>query len=176
MRFQRVGEHRAVPWRNGAGVTMEIVVGGDPLDWDWRLSLATVAGDGPFSAFPEVVRQLVVVEGIGMVLTVDGIDVACRPDAVVVFDGGAVTSGRLVDGPVRDLNLMVRRGRASLRLSVVTGPAAVAGAVAAVALTRAHAAATDLGPYDALLDLGGAAVECGTGKLAFVIAGPGIDA
>ena len=76
-----------MPWRNGAGVTMEIVVGGDPLDWDWRLSLATVAGDGQFSAFPEVVRQLVVVEGIGMVLTVDGIDVACRPDAVVVFDG-----------------------------------------------------------------------------------------
>ena len=41
------------------------------------------------------------------------------------FDGGATTSCRLIDGPIHDLNLMLRRGRATGRLEVVTTDALV---------------------------------------------------
>ena len=50
-----------VSWKNGGGSTTEIAVfppdaGFD--DFDWRVSLATVAADGPFSAFPGIERTL----------------------------------------------------------------------------------------------------------------------
>ena len=62
-------------WKNGGGVTREIVASpeGAPLDaFDWRVSLADVSADGPFSSFPGVDRTLTVVEGAGMDLMVGG--------------------------------------------------------------------------------------------------------
>ena len=44
---------------------------GASLDtFDWRISMARVASDGPFSEFPGIDRTLAVVEGSGMVLTI----------------------------------------------------------------------------------------------------------
>ncbi|XES00502.1 HutD family protein [Streptomyces sp. S1D4-11] len=57
-----------VPWKNGGGVTREIVAwpeGADMGDFEWRVSLADVGGDGPFSAFADVDRILTMVEGGG---------------------------------------------------------------------------------------------------------------
>ncbi len=67
--------HRRMPWKNGGGVTVEIAVhpqGASVDDFDWRVSMATVASHGPFSIFPGIDRTLSVLEGDGILLDVDG--------------------------------------------------------------------------------------------------------
>jgi hypothetical protein len=48
-------DYHLVPWKNGGGVTREVAAcypqGGDGQDFLWRVSIATVAGNGPFSHF-----------------------------------------------------------------------------------------------------------------------------
>lgn len=98
-----------VPWKNGGGVTRELVLeGGDPFEW--RLSAATIDRDGPFSEFVGVDRVLVLLRGGGVVLDIDGSMVRLvGPGAGVSFAGEARVDSRLLDGPTLDLNLMTRR-------------------------------------------------------------------
>lgn len=104
----------ARPWDNGGGVTRDLVAGGDP--WRWRLSLADIAADGPFSAYPGVERWFAVAEGAGVELTIGGVAAVIRPlDPPLVFDGAAAPHCRLLDGPVRALNLMLRGARGVMR-------------------------------------------------------------
>jgi environmental stress-induced protein Ves len=104
-----------VPWANGLGTTAVIARGPDTDDWTWRLSLADVATDGPFSSLPGIDRWIAVASGEGMVLTIDdGEPVRIgHHDPAFAFDGGATTTCRLLDGPIRDLNLMLRQGTAT---------------------------------------------------------------
>lgn len=104
-----------VPWKNGGGSTIEIAIG--PLeagfdDFDWRVSLATIAEDGAFSQFPGVDRTLALVDGHGMTLQIDG-EPALISDAepVVAFDGSSEVSARLNRGPTLDFNVMSRSER-----------------------------------------------------------------
>lgn len=107
-----------MPWANGGGTTAEVLV--HPVgteSWDWRLSLADVASDGPFSALPGIDRLILVAEGAGMHLTVGSTTHRLTTDDdAFAFDGGADTTCRLVDGAITDLNLMLRRGHAAGRL------------------------------------------------------------
>ena len=111
MKWQPERDHRVMPWANGRGSTKEIVTSpiGDP--WVWRLSLADVDEDGPFSLLPGIDRSLVVASGKGMRLEFDGsgATVVVRTFESVSFAGDLPTRAALLDGPVRDLNLMVRR-------------------------------------------------------------------
>ncbi|WP_251022698.1 HutD family protein [Streptomyces sp. ISL-10] len=125
MRLLRAAGRVAVPWKNGGGVTREIAASpeGAPMDaFDWRISLAEVADDGPFSAFPAVDRTLTVVEGRGMELTVGGerlvVDERFVPRD---FPGDRATEGRLLGGPVVNFNVMHNRDRAVVMTSVVRG-------------------------------------------------------
>ncbi len=110
MRVQRFGEHRAMPWANGLGTSYEVASDRN-VDgvWTWRVAIAPVVLDGPFSVMPGVDRELVVIEGNGMVLEVDGESVKCLPGQVVRFSGDSATCAQLVDGPVFDLGLMTVR-------------------------------------------------------------------
>ena len=100
-----------VPWRNGGGLTRELLSWPSPSGWRCRVSVADIASDGPFSAFPGVTRHFVVLEGDGVVLDFAGRQIEQRPgDAPLVFDGAAAPGCRRLGGPVRDLNLMTRRG------------------------------------------------------------------
>lgn len=113
MRILRAADRLATPWRNGGGVTREVAAWppGAGLDaFDWRVSLADVATDGPFSAFPGVDRVLTVIAGDGLVLEIDGRTTRLEPGAPLAFPGEAVVMARLTAGPIRDLNVMVRRG------------------------------------------------------------------
>lgn len=72
VRILRAAGRAAAPWKNGGGVTREIAAGPEGAGMDtfaWRVSLADVGADGPFSVFPEVTRVLTVVDGAGMELT-----------------------------------------------------------------------------------------------------------
>ena len=120
MKVQRLSEHRAMPWANGRGTSYEIASDRN-VDgvWTWRVAIAPVVADGPFSAMPGVDRELVVIEGNGMVLDIDGELVKCLPGQVVRFSGDSTTFARLVDGPVVDLGLMSVRGSVTSSMVVV---------------------------------------------------------
>ena len=138
-----------MPWANGRGTTLEIIAFPTPEAWTWRLSLATVADDGPFSSLPGVVRFIAVAEGAGMVLTIDGVEHRLAKFEAMAFSGGAATLCALIDGPIRDLNLMVRRDGPApdadeLRVERIRRGTTVtaAGAVAMVVLDGAIAVST----------------------------------
>ena len=121
MKVQRLSEHRAMPWANGLGTSYEVASDRN-VDgvWTWRVAIAPVVLDGPFSAMPGVDRELVVVKGNGMVLDIDGESVECLSGQVVRFPGDSTTFARLVDGSVVDLGLMTVRGSVTRSMVVVT--------------------------------------------------------
>lgn len=118
-------DHRVMPWKNGFGRTTEIAI--DPPDADvggrfrWRLSIADVEQSGPFSAFPGYERTIMVIAGHGMDLAV-GDQPARRLDRLFepfVFSGDRPAECRLLNGPIRDFNLMVERSSLRSRLTVL---------------------------------------------------------
>ena len=98
-------------WANGLGITHEVVASPTSDDWDWRLSIAEVSEDGPFSVLPGVDRILVVATGNGITLNVDGDFHKLQRFEKHHFDGQATTVGALTNGPIYDVNLMVKRDR-----------------------------------------------------------------
>lgn len=165
----RLAEVPATPWKNGGGVTREIATGGvgdSRTDWGWRVSLAEVAQDGPFSIFAETDRVIAVIEGAGMDLVrPDGTRLALEPLQPLRLAGEHPFEGRLRDGPVRDLNVMVRRGLFTAEMEIRQGPGALSveiddGDVFLLhALTggcgvRVDDAAEDLAPAETLVHAG----------------------
>lgn len=121
MRLLKAADHRRMPWKNGAGETIEIAVhpeGAGLEAFDWRVSLASVAVDGPFSVFPGIDRTLAILEGAAMVLDIEGLGRhrLTPQTAPLAFPADAPTSARLEDGPIADLNVMSRRGVRTHRL------------------------------------------------------------
>ena len=118
----RAEDHQRMAWANGGGTTYQVATSPDGagLDtFDWRVSLADVESDGAFSSLPSVERILVLIEGHGMDLVVDGRVKGLGPFEPVRFDGAAETSCVLTAGPTRDLNVMTRRGRCTADLDVL---------------------------------------------------------
>ncbi|MEN9419025.1 MAG: hypothetical protein RI988_2645 [Pseudomonadota bacterium] len=130
----RLADVPAQPWRNGGGTTRELLAwppGSSPEGWQLRVSVADITCDGPFSAFPGIERGFAVLEGAGVALTLpalgepgpgegQGAQDTRQLDptsAAFVFDGAHAPGCRLVAGPTRDLNLMVRRdtGRVAMQ-------------------------------------------------------------
>ncbi|TDR48428.1 hypothetical protein DFR29_10148 [Tahibacter aquaticus] len=137
MRIRRLdsSHYRRMVWKNGGGITTEIArspAAGD--DFDWRISIAEIAQDGDFSIFPDVDRELMLLDGGGIELLIGSeenviLDTRYRKHA---FPGEAPVSCRLLDGPTRDFNVMVRRGRcrAELLARTIVGPQLLFPAVA----------------------------------------------
>lgn len=109
------------PWKNGGGSTTEVAISppGAGLDsFDWRISLATIAADGPFSSFPGVDRTLALVDGPGVMLDLgDGRKYALNEDEPIIeFPGEAPVAAALAGAPTTDFNVMTRRARCHHRL------------------------------------------------------------
>lgn len=150
-RVIRWADRATQPWRNGGGVTHELLREPDVGDFALRLSVAEVAADGPFSTFPGVDRVILMLEGRGFRLTGPrGAAEILQIGAPFPFAGEDPWDCALVDGPVRDFNVMVDRRvhRASVEVAggaVDLGPR---GFVLALAPTRADDVA--LGRWDLL--------------------------
>ncbi|MGO8088565.1 HutD family protein [Rhizobium leguminosarum] len=113
MRILRAGDHKRMPWKNGKGETVEIAVfppDASINDFDWRISMATVAEDGPFSIFPGIDRTLAILDGNGMVLDVAGSPVLLTTASdPLAFPADIPVAAMLEDGAITDLNVMTRR-------------------------------------------------------------------
>ena len=113
----------AQPWRNGGGVTQELLawpVEGAGSDWQLRISVARIESDGPFSAFPGIERWFAVLQGEGVVLHFANRRLMLGAGSEPVrFEGAAAPGCDLLDGPTQDLNLMVRSdaGRGAMLLA-----------------------------------------------------------
>lgn len=110
-----------MPWRNGGGTTTEIVLepGRVPDRFLYRVSIADVASDGPFSRFDGYERHILVLDGAGMTLDAGAHgSLALRPLEPAVFSGDWDVTGTLVAGPVRDFNVIVDREQAIATLAV----------------------------------------------------------
>ena len=130
-RFLQPADYAISLWKNGLGETVEVAraparaaeeTGFD--NFDWRVSYAAVVADGPFSEFPGIKRTIMVFEGDGMELTLrqpDGAETLQRllPFAPFTYPGETPVHGRLLNGPVRDLNLMCRRSRCEGAVEIV---------------------------------------------------------
>ena len=90
--------------------------------WTWRVAIAPVPEEGPFSHFEGIHRRMIVFEGGTMVLDVGGETLRCPPGVVVEFPGDVPTTATLPDGPIVDLNLMTRRGVADGTMRHATAP------------------------------------------------------
>jgi hypothetical protein len=118
-------DYREMPWKNGGGSTTELLIHppGATLEGGflWRLSMADVAGSGPFSPFPGVDRTLLLLSGNGMELDhgEHGRQTLAGPLEPVTFSGDWATRGRLLDGPCRDFNVLSARGRVRHQVKVL---------------------------------------------------------
>lgn len=111
----------ARPWKNGGGHTRELLAWPQADAWSLRLSVAEIARDGPFSAFPGIERWFAVVDGPGVVLALAaGAQRVERGAAPLRFDGAQAPACTLLGGPSTDLNLMVRRDAGSAALHAAT--------------------------------------------------------
>jgi environmental stress-induced protein Ves len=103
-------------WRNGGGVTRELLAWPGSADWQARISVADVQAAGPFSRFEGIERWFVVLSGPGVVLsTNDRRHRLTRTSEPFRFDGGEAVDCTLLGGATRDFNLMAPPGRATLR-------------------------------------------------------------
>lgn len=114
-RILRSVDYVARPWKNGGGTTRDIAV--SPPDasldtFDWRLSLAQVDRDGPFSRFDNVDRTLVLLSGAMTLHERDR-----RTDLVrnepFTFAGERAIEATVAGGSTVDFNVMTRRARAT---------------------------------------------------------------
>ena len=161
----RAATRRTVPWKNGGGVTAEIASfppGSGMDDFGWRISTALVEAAGPFSIFGGIERILTVLEGrLALRFAADHRLVVLDCGQCHHFPGDVAVEGFPVSGPVRDLNVMVRRGEWQAEVStelprldgtetliaLATQPAGDLAALDAVQLDGTHRLPSDFVGY-----------------------------
>ena len=118
----RPADHVRMPWANGRGSTLELArreeADGQLI---YRLSVADVVEAGPFSRLPGIDRHLMLIEGDGFDLMLDGKSSAVLPLMPVAFSGDAAVEAVDIRGPSRDFNVMTARGIAAATVSVHHG-------------------------------------------------------
>ena len=134
MKILRRSDYQSIPWKNGRGIAHQIAAspaGAGYDNFDWQVSRPEIAADGPFSSFPGLDRQFMLVTGNGLTLKIrsstDGLSFDRPIDAPLepfAFCGEWDVECVLRDGPVQVFNVMSRRGRAGARLEIVEAGAA----------------------------------------------------
>lgn len=119
-------QFKKIPWKNGKGETIELAISENgTLDhFDWRVSMASVVENGPFSDFSGYQRHLILIQGNGMTLTHNGsgIDELTNLLSIATFDGSNVTSATLHQGAITDFNLMTSFQKFKSRVNTYNKP------------------------------------------------------
>ena len=146
------------PWKNGAGLTREIAYGGpSAAEFDWRISVAEVVHDAPFSAFPGIDRCITLLRGAGMRLRADdgSVDHALtEPLTPFRFSGDVALMATLTGGACSDFNVMTRHGRCRSEVNLHRGRAELPDADVTLLLCCGgdwRVGSDTLGPLQALL-------------------------
>lgn len=111
--------YKKMPWKNGQGFTLEVARShGEGLDdFDWRVSIADVKVDGQFSYFKNKQRILGVLEGKGLRLHIDqNKKVSLKQKQFFAFHGDSDVYAELLDGEIRDFNLIYNPQKIAARL------------------------------------------------------------
>lgn len=146
----------AQPWKNGAGLTRELAVeppSASMDDFSWRISIAEVDRDAPFSAFPGIDRCITLLRGAGLRLVGGAAD---RPNehrldqplTPFTFPGDLPLVASLLGGACADFNVMTRRGLWRAEVTVARQTAELEDADATVLLAAAGAWQLDSGATD----------------------------
>lgn len=106
------------PWRNGGGLTRELLAWPSAADWAVRISVARIDRDGAFSSFAGLQRWFAVLQGHGVRLQLpQGPVTQTAASEPLAFDGEAAPMCTLLDGATEDLNLMARRDAGRARMA-----------------------------------------------------------
>ena len=121
MGIQVFRDHVAMPWPNGAGITYEVTRSPAAGDFDWRISLADIDNDGPFSVLEGIDRWIVLMEGEYMILADGETTHRIEEQVPFFFPGEIAFDCTLGNGQARDLNIMTRRGNVDNIIVGLTG-------------------------------------------------------
>lgn len=125
MRHLTPRDYRRIPWTNGRGWTTEMVRVDSPDGLLWRMSMASVVEDGPFSIFCGIERNLTVISGPGFDLVGD-MNLRADPLVPVAFPGDVALAVRGLVAPCEDVNVMTARCLRRAEVSVAAPGAQVA--------------------------------------------------
>jgi uncharacterized protein len=128
MQVRRIESIAPERWRNGGGITRAVASEGD----DWRVSIAEVERDGPYSSFEGIARISLVLRGLGVKLRHADDSVILMPFEAVEYDGGTAWDASLIGGTVTALNVMTRIGTYRARVQAIVRPVTVDAGYAAV--------------------------------------------
>ena len=112
-----------MPWKNGKGKTLELfrLASENPNSFLFRISMATVSTDGPFSIFPFIDRTLFLVSGQGLILENQGQEIhVTEPWQAFHFAGEETITCRLIHGACQDFNIMVDRRYGKVETSTLS--------------------------------------------------------
>ncbi|WP_428028943.1 HutD/Ves family protein [Ancylobacter sp.] len=114
LRIIRPADYSRVPWKNGGGITEDVLLlpeGSSHDDFDVRISLAPIVEEGPFSSFPGIDRHITRLSrnGLGLAFA-NGTRALARLEPLY-FDSVQQPRSVLPDGPAWVINVMTRRGR-----------------------------------------------------------------
>lgn len=131
LHFYTLAQCPATPWKNGGGTTREIAAwppGSTMDDFEWRVSVADITLDGPFSAFAGIDRTIMLLNGDGVRLQAhDGsIDHhLTTPLVPFAFRGEVALDCTLQAGPSRDFNIMSRRDKWHAHTGIIRAAAQI---------------------------------------------------
>jgi environmental stress-induced protein Ves len=100
-------QFKIMPWKNGGGETTELIKLGD---FDFRISIARVERDGPFSIFSMIDRILLILQGAGCELKMKNQSIELNTHTQPFhFAGEEEINCTLLNGALIDFNVMVNR-------------------------------------------------------------------
>ncbi len=154
-------DFRVQTWANGRGRTVELARVDDARGLVWRLSVAAVVEDGPFSRFAGVHRNLTVIRGPGFSLTGTGVALRAAPLTPVAFSGDIDIAAHDVTGPSEDFNVMTRASLPPPEVGVASGILPAGGLLALYAVEPATVSGHPIQGGDLILTETGADVTGG---------------
>lgn len=122
-------EFISMPWKNGLGTTTELIKYENPQKnaFFFRLSMAKVEQDGPFSLFPGIERDLLILEGNGCRLHFPDREIELKNQLIPLhFHGEDAIHCSLIKGPIKDFNVMIDRNWGKTHVEVIHGEGLIA--------------------------------------------------